>query len=125
MNEEKEFYLDAYDFICSLMEYVNRISNEMTKISIDNYRERFSTCKETISRLGEQIMKFVNKWNCDDEKVCSTLRTIKEYYEFYRVTFSSSSNYLYERDANYIIESIGSSKLILSHKLKMLKSKIC
>lgn len=124
MDKNKTFYIEAYEFISGLLEYISRVSDELSKICVNDYNDKFRICKETVNRLNNSIGKFVGNWGNDDEKICNTLKTIKEYYGFYCVTLNNSSPTTFKRDSKYIIESLYTSKLALTNKLKHLKEKI-
>lgn len=124
MENNKEFYLDAYNFISGLLEYINRIANELSRISESDYEEKFRISRETVNRLNASIEKFIKKWNSDEDKICASLKTIKEYYAFYCVTLSNSSHIMFHRDSKYIIDSLTTSKLALTCKLKKIKEKL-
>jgi hypothetical protein len=124
MDSKKVFYIEAYDFISGLLEYMGRISNELSKICANNYEEKFSNSRDTVNRLNASITKFVEKWGKDDERICDTLRTIKEYYGFYCVTLSNSSPIMSHRDSKYIIDSLTTSKIALTCKLKKIRERL-
>jgi hypothetical protein len=124
MDAKKVFYLEAYDFISGLLEYTSRISDDLSKICVDDYDAKFKIARDAVNRLNASITKFVDKWGNDDEKICCSLKTIKEYYGFYCVTLSNSSPTMFRRDSKYITESLTTSKLALTCKLKRLKEKI-
>ena len=124
MENEKTFYLEAYAFISGLIEYMNRVSDEISVICVSDYDAKFKLSRDTVNRLNISIGKFISKWENDDEKICATLKTIKEYYGFYCVTLSNSSPTMFKRDSKYIIDSINTSRLALTCKLKKIKEKI-
>jgi hypothetical protein len=124
MENEKTFYLEAYAFISGLIEYMNRVSDELSVLCLDDYDAKFKLSRDTVNMLNASITKFVNKWNNDEEKICAALKTIKEYYGFYCVTLSNSSPSMFKRDSKYITESINTSRLALTCKLKKIKEKL-
>jgi hypothetical protein len=73
---------------------------------------------------GERIDAFANKWEDDSENICRSLKTIKEYYAFYCVTLNNSSPTSYNKDARYVIDSLKTSKLALSVKLRKIEENI-
>lgn len=124
MDKDKKFYLEAYEFISGLIEYIDRVHGELSKICLSDYNEKFKISRDTVNRLNNSITKFVDKWGSDNEKVCASLRTIKEYYAFYCVTLNNSSPSTFGRDSKYITESLYTSKLALTTKLKKIKEKL-
>ena len=124
MDSKRKFYIDAYIFICGLMEYMNRISTELSHVCITNYVDKFKISRDTVNRLNLSVAKFINKWDNDDENICKTLKTIKEYYGFYCITLSNSSPSMFIKDSKYIIDSLYTSKMALVCNLKKIKEKI-
>jgi hypothetical protein len=124
METNKTFYAESYDLICGLIEYISRISTELSNICDENYLDKFRTSRETINRLTASITKFVDKWGSDEDGICKSLKTIREYYGYYCVTLNNSSPSMCNRDSKYIIDSINTTKLALTCKLKKIKEKL-
>ena len=122
--KNKEFYLNSYEFISGLINQIDKISDVLSHVCTSDYREKFNSVRETISLLNDAIKSFTDKWKNNDEEICKSLETIKEYYTFYQTTLNNSSPSMFARDSKYIIESLYTSKLALINKLKKIKDKL-
>jgi len=116
--KNKEFCIDSCEFISGLLEFVIFSVNDLSTISLSNYESKFKTMREAVARTITHMNRFTNKWESDNENICSTIKTLKEYYNFYCVTLNNSSPSTYRSDSKYIVDSFNTSKLALTCKLK-------
>lgn len=117
------FFIDAYTFICILNSMTSEIHSELSKLCINNYSDKFKNTIEAINSIRYNITRFVNKWEDDDLGICQALERTKEFCGYYRDTLSESSPRLFHIDAKYVKESLDTSRVVLKHKLKILKDK--
>ena len=123
-KHNKEFCIDSCEFICGLLEFTNDATSELSTICLSDYGIKFNKLREAVARTVTNMNRFTNKWQYDEESMCSTVKTLKEYYNFYCVTLNNSSPSRYKSDSKYLIDSLNTSKLALTHKLKKILDEV-
>lgn len=127
MNVKNNFTIDAYEFICGLLECIDLIIIELSDICPSNYEENFKVSKENFNRVKHQIDNFLKKWEnniTDDKDICHSLDLLKERYTFYYNRLNASSPSLASRDSMYIMDSINTAKYTFINRLKRLERKL-
>lgn len=122
--KDKDFCIDSLELITGVISFCDSLIEELKHLCLDTYADVFKDASSFINSTGERIDAFANKWEDDSESICRSLKTIKEYYAFYCVTLNNSSPTSYNKDARYIIDSLKTSKLALSVKLKKIEANI-
>lgn len=118
--KDKQFFVESFSFMSHLVEFNENLIGELKQISSSDYMDKFDKVVHSVRMASNRIKLFVEYWKEDDEKICSTLRTINEYYAFYCTTLSNSSPSSFTRDSKYLIDSLTTAKLGLKSKLKRL-----
>jgi len=122
--QDKEFCIDSLEMITGVISFCESLIEELKHLCIDTYTDVFTDASSLIHNTGKRIEAFTEKWEDDSENICRSLKTIKEYYSYYCVTLYNSSPSTYHKDARYIIDSLKTSKLALSVKLKKIEGNI-
>ena len=114
------FYGDTVEVLSGIRQTLNDCSGILSKTSLDNYSNNFQLCGDSFEHVVEIIDSFLSSWESDEYNVCNTLKSIKEYIEYYIRLCDSSSPSNYNINRKYMIESIETVSLTIGSKLRYL-----
>lgn len=124
MDLNEEFYSDALEVLTSTKQSLGECSIGLSKTTLDNYKDNFKTFGNAFGVIITIIDKFIENWKEDDYKICSTLKSIRNYLEYYVRLCESSIENNYNMNRAYMIESINTVSLAIGFKLNFLKKEM-
>ena len=77
-KKDEKFFLASYEMISHMVQFCESAANDIEIVSLSDYADKFSNLTKSFEIAGEKINGFIDQWEDDEEKVCSTLRSVNE-----------------------------------------------
>ena len=126
INNKLDFYVDSMVFISNIVEVLNEKIDYLSKISLSDYFDKFSTTADSLDRVHKNAENFVklHDKSLDDNNIINFINTVDNYIEYHirLLDNSTPSNYLLNH--KYIVESLGTIVSTANHKLKQIELEI-
>ena len=114
------FYGDTVEVLSGIKQTLNDCLGILSKTSLDDYNVNFQLCGDSFERVTGIINRFLSTWESDEYNVCSSLKSIKDYVEYYTRLCDSSSPSNYNMNKKYMVDSIKTVSLTIDSKLRYL-----
>ena len=112
------FYADTLDVLLSIKQTLKECSYVLSNSTEDDFSDNFKICGDSFEGIVETINKFLTGWGHDEYNVCNTLKTIREYIEYYGRLCDISSVENFNINRRYMIDSINTVLMSINAKLK-------
>lgn len=116
-KKDEKFFLASYEMISHMVQFCESAANDIEIVSLSDYADKFSNLTKSFEIAREKIKGFIDQWEDDEEKVCSTLRSVNEYFKYYTVSMKEATPSTYRSSSRYIKDSLMTAKLALKSKL--------
>lgn len=121
-HDETVFYIDSLEVLIGLKKSLKDCYHILQSSTIDNYNEVFDICASTFDKISEIIDDFIKNWEKDEDKICSTLNSSKDYIEYYIRLCDSSTEKNYKANMKYMIDSIDTILLVFDSKINYINN---
>lgn len=115
------FYSDSLEVFKGVDKSLKECSGVLSNVSLDDFRDKLNICKGAFFTVNSLIDTFLNNWEKDNDKIYSTLDSIKNYIEYYERLCKTSTELNYKPNAKYIVDSINTLSLVINMKIKCIE----
>ena len=116
-RKNEKFFLASYEMISHMIQFCGLALRSIEVVSSSDYMDKFENLSKSLDIARDKIEGFLEQWEDDDDKVCSTFRAIDEYFKYYSASMKDSTPSNYLANSRYIKDSLNTAKLALQSKL--------
>jgi hypothetical protein len=111
------FYEDSIEVLIGIKKTLGECVATLSAPSLDNYRDKLGASRNAFLTANGIIDDFIRNWVTDDDKICSTLHSAKDYINYYIRLCSNSSDLNFKGNIAYMLDSIETVSLVLNSKI--------